>query len=185
MNQQRKKFQRGTTAAAIIVLMILTVCTTLLSSCSLGEAFMEGYREGAGITDSQQDNESTKAPKVTKKPLDESSYKADCDSYAYDSLARNPDTYKDLSVVFTGKVIQVLEEGNDVVLRVNVTRDEYGYYEDTVYVTYTRSADEGRILEDDIITFYGNFEGLITYETVLGSTLTIPHVEAKFIDLVK
>lgn len=67
------------------------------------------------------------------------------------------------------------------VYRIDVTYKGYGYYDDTVYVTYDGYGSEERILEDDIVTFYGEYKGLKTYETVMGSSVTIPHVEAKYI----
>ena len=44
--------------------------------------------------------------------------------------------------------------GSGHALRVNVTKDEYGLYDDTVYVEYLPASEEGgRILEEDIIPF--------------------------------
>ena len=68
---------------------------------------------------------------------------------------------------YTGKVIQVQEDGNNVGLRVNVTKNSYGY-EDTMFVQYDKSLVSDRVLEDDIITAWGNSMGLLTYKTVLG-----------------
>ena len=77
----------------------------------------------------------------------------------------------------------MMESGNSVVLRVNVTKSKYGY-NDTVFVTYTKkSSQESRILEDDIVTLYGTLEGLKSYETIFGATVTIPAMEAKYIDI--
>ena len=40
-----------------------------------------------------------------------------------------------------------------------------------------------RVLEDDIISFYGTSTGLYSYTTVLGAQLTIPSVLAVYIDI--
>lgn len=40
-----------------------------------------------------------------------------------------------------------------------------------------------RILENDIVTFYGICEGTYTYESVLGSNITIPSVSALYMDI--
>ena len=64
-------------------------------------------------------------------------------------------------VKVTGEVIQSMKStyGNSVTLRVNITKwGTYStYYKDTVYVTYTYpDSSAERILEDDIITIYGD-----------------------------
>ena len=107
-------------------------------------------------------------------------YKASCNNYSYEELARNPDSYKGKKITLHGEVIQVMEDGKRVSLRVNMNSN----YNQTVYITYTLKSGEGRILEDDILEIYGTFEGLFTYETVLGAELSIPHVDAKYIERV-
>ena len=111
-------------------------------------------------------------------------YKSNCGSVSYSELARNPDSYTGTYVYFTGRVIQVLESsyGNTVHYRINVTNDGWGYYDDTVYVEYEPKGSS-RILEDDMVTFYGEYYGLYTYESVLGAKITIPAVVAEYIDL--
>ncbi len=116
-------------------------------------------------------------------------YIASCKTYSYNEIARNPDAYKGKRAKFTGEVIQVQQESFYglviYVLRVDVTKtgSYYVHYEDTVYVTYYATADEPRILEDDIITMYGELEGEKTYTTVLGSSVTIPEFSAEYIEI--
>lgn len=111
-------------------------------------------------------------------------YKESCESFDYKMIARDPELYRGRKACFTGKVIQVLENGNNIVLRVNVTKGSYTY-EDTIYVNYTReNSSESRILEDDIITMYGSLAGLETYKTVLGGSITIPKIYAEYIELI-
>lgn len=111
-------------------------------------------------------------------------FQKECKSYSYDKIARDPDQYLGKKAVFKGEVIQVMESGNTVALRVNITKGKYGIWDDTIYVQYTKaSSDESRILEDDIVTMYGYLSGMKTYETVMGSTLTIPAFEALYISV--
>ena len=85
---------------------------------------------------------------------------------------------------FKGKVIQVQESGKRVVLRVNVTQGEYGLWEDTIYVDYQRKTDtESRVLEEDIITLYGEIKGIKDYTAVFGNQISIPHLIAEYIDI--
>lgn len=116
--------------------------------------------------------------------MSKSAYMSKCKSISYNELARNPKKYEGQLVKFTGEVIQVQDAQSALyysVYRIDVTYQGYGYYDDTVYVTYDGYDSEERILEDDIVTFYGEYKGLKTYETVMGASVTIPHVEAKYI----
>lgn len=89
----------------------------------------------------------------------------------YAELFRNSDKYIGTYVHYTGKVIQVLGDLGDWNLRVNITRDQYGYYDDTVYI-FSYSPD--RVIEDDIIEFTARVNGTMTYKSALGADITLP-----------
>lgn len=63
---------------------------------------------------------------------------------------------------------------------VNITQGKY-IYEDAIYVSYTRTNGESRILENAIITIYGQNGGTISYQAVSGTTIPLPLVLAKYI----
>jgi predicted nucleic acid-binding Zn ribbon protein len=114
------------------------------------------------------------------------SYKESCKEYDYKTLFRYIEEYKGKTVKFTGEVIQVIDDGIYPKYRVNVTKDEYGFYDDTIYVIYTKDDENSiRILEDDIITLYGEVDGLYSYTSVLNSEITIPEITAKYIEIVE
>ena len=111
-------------------------------------------------------------------------YIASCSAIPYKDIARNPNNYIGQKATFNGKVIQVQESGKRVVLRVNVTQGEYGLWEDTIYVDYQRKTDtESRVLEEDIITLYGEIKGIKDYTAVFGNQISIPHLIAEYIDI--
>ena len=112
----------------------------------------------------------------------EAQYKSSCTAYDYSTIARDPDAYKNTYGKYKGEIIQVLEDGNDLQLRVNITKESYGY-SDTIYVVYTLKDGESRLLEDDIVTIYGMNAGTVSYESIFGATVTIPCVYAEYIDL--
>lgn len=116
----------------------------------------------------------------------ETRYKNKCTGYYYETIARDPEGYKGTYGRYTGEVVQVMEESFLGVkmynLRINVTKEKYGYT-DTIYVTYVAGADEPRILEDDIVTIWGENCGTKTYKTVLGATVTIPEVNAEYLEI--
>ena len=112
-------------------------------------------------------------------------YKNSCKTYDYKTIFRYAEEYKGKDVKYTGKVVQVIEGSSYTSYRVNITKDRWGYYDDTVYVIFMDlDKKTPRILEDDIITFYGTLGDLYTYETVMGSSVTIPSVTAYYITLI-
>lgn len=111
-----------------------------------------------------------------------SNYIAKCKAYTFKEIARNPDDYYFTYAKYTGEVVQVLEKDDDVQLRVNITNNGW-YYTDTIFVDYTRQKGESRILEDDIVTIYGMNFGTVSYESIMGATITLPYVIAKYIDV--
>jgi len=104
--------------------------------------------------------------------------------YDYDSINRNPSEYNKKLAVFTGEVIQVLRDGDDLQMRVNVTLvgedGLFPYYTDTVYVFY-KISDGVNVLEGDIITMYGELRELQEYTSTLGVKISIPRMFVKYI----
>ncbi len=132
-------------------------------------------------------NKEKEAEKERKAAEEVKKYKDSCQTYTYNELARNPSAMKGKPVKVTGKVIQSMKStyGNSVTLRVNITKtgSYYTYYTDTVYVTYTYpDSSAERILEDDIITIYGDSTGETSYQSTLSGTVTIPSIDAKYIE---
>ncbi len=96
----------------------------------------------------------------------------------YDQLARTPDDFKGKKVKFYGKVIQVIDSGSSVQIRLAVD-DNY----DTVLLgEYDSKIVSSRVLDDDHITIYGTSVGVITYKSTMGGNITIPGVYIERID---
>lgn len=99
----------------------------------------------------------------------------------YDDLMRNNENYVGQIVHYTGKVLQVQKiDGDSYVMRIAVTEKSF-YYDDAIYVNYAGS----RILEDDIVEFWGKVVGLKEYAAILGNSVTIPEVDALIVKVVK
>lgn len=134
---------------------------------------------------------STKDSTYVEEPIlsDKEKYIQSCNEYTYKEIARNPHEYLNKNVKFTGEVMQVTEtkgwfsDVTTVTVLLSVTKNEYDFYEDNVYCTYTYSKNESKILEDDIITIYGVCEGDYSYTSVLGSSITVPKVTIKYLDI--
>ena len=86
-------------------------------------------------------------------------------------------------VYCSGKIVQIIEgKDKSIQMRVDITKDRYGYYDDTIYVFYTYDIGGRRFLQNDIINIYGKVYGRVTYETVLGAKVTLPAIDAKTIE---
>ena len=134
-------------------------------------------------SDSASTSESSKSPQTQVDPR--TSYVSEWQrsfqgqtpvTVPYAELFRNAEQYRGKFIKFKGKVIQVLGSAGEWNLRVNVTdKSAYGVslWDDTVFVT---SYTSQRVIEDDIIEFVGRGEGVQTYESAFGASVTIPSV---------
>ncbi len=149
------------------------------------------------MTTEEITTEPTTEEPTTQKPTEdpaqvEKEFKESCGTIDFETLSRNPDKYKGNNYKFTGQVIQVIEStwGDTVDLRINVTKEEFEYIDDvmwtdTIYATVEIPEGEDRILEDDIITIYGTCDGMYTYESVLGGSISLPKISIKYYTLVE
>lgn len=96
----------------------------------------------------------------------------------FEQLARTPDDYKDEKVKFTGTVLQVLDDDFIGNIRLAVNGD----YNQVILLTYFPSIVSQRILEDDNITIYGTSDGITSYESTIGKTISLPSVFVTTID---
>jgi hypothetical protein len=75
----------------------------------------------------------------------------------FKALNKNPDAFSGKIAQFSGKIDQISETSDGSGwMRLAVTRDEYGIYDDDVYVEYNTHTDA---VEKDIVTVYGFLTG--------------------------
>lgn len=127
-----------------------------------------------------------------QKQLEEEKRKKEKEEYMnaeqpdYVAISRYPDEFKNKKVSFHGQVIDIVEQNPTFVkFRMYVTKNCSQYsclWDDDILVTFYQKR-KMNILEDDILTVYGDFEDIHTYETVLGASRSIPKVNAKYIEL--
>ena len=175
------KNEKGISLIALCLIIVFVVIFIVV--------FKGDNRNNSRSSNNSSNSSSTKTVTL-KNREDRSTYIPKCRTIDYKTLARNPEQYKGNNYTFTGQVIQVMEGYNYTVeLRVNITPKRYSYssetyYEDTIYVTYQYSSStESKILEDDIITIYGVSEGIYTYISVMGSQVSLPKINAMYIDI--
>lgn len=92
-----------------------------------------------------------------------------------DGMKRKPDEHFGELVKFSGKVIQVSSGENEYVEYYRVAIDDNYDHVVLVKVLMPNEIDAGRILEDDYVTLYSKYEGLNTYESTTGKSVTLPY----------
>jgi peptidoglycan hydrolase-like protein with peptidoglycan-binding domain len=137
---------------------------------------VEGLKP-TGIADSktQEIMFSPLAKENPNPPFDPSAY----EKLNYNAVARDPDAFKYNLVTLTGSVVQVIEGDTETQYRISTK----GSYDDVVYVSYVRPEGASRILDDDKVTVYGICLGVISYQSTMSGTITIPAVMATKIDI--
>ncbi|MDY3861984.1 MAG: hypothetical protein SOZ45_05460 [Ruminococcus sp.] len=182
--------------------VIIVVAVIIIGAFGTANKKSESKSNNSSVSSSESADESksnkpTGKPteKATEKPtedpaLSEEEFKNSCESIDFETLSRNPDKYKGNNYTLTGQVIQVQESSfsDTVDLRINVTKKTYEYIDDvtwtdTIYATVHVPDGEDRILENDVLTFWGTCDGMYTYESVLGSSVSLPKIDIKYYEL--
>ncbi|HEC91564.1 MAG TPA: DUF4352 domain-containing protein, partial [Candidatus Atribacteria bacterium] len=109
-------------------------------------------------------------------PESKESYKASCRTdISFEELNTDPYSYKKERITYKGQVVQVIKEYGKTDYRVDVGDS------DIIYVTISGYPD---IIEDDYVQIWGEVEGTYTYESIAGWKITLPYIEAKYIEKV-
>jgi hypothetical protein len=122
----------------------------------------------------KESNTKTVDIKRTKSPeklMEE--YKEECESIAYAKLEKNADKFVGDKVTYSGEVIQIQEDSYGAGIRLDIGGG------DIIYVFYYGEND---IYEGDYITVYGTITGDYTYQSIADWTITVPSMDAKYID---
>lgn len=147
----KKKSGAGRTVLIVVIVVIVILAIAGISS-------------GGGSSSGSSSSASTSAP--APEEVNESDYQW----VPYATVARNPDGYKGQNLAFNGEVLQVQESSDETDIRLAVNGD----YNDVVMVGFNPSIVQGRVLENDYITVYGQCAGLYSYEAVLGNQVSVP-----------
>ena len=114
-------------------------------------------------------------------------YKKSCKKLKYKKVLRNHEKYMFTRAKWFGEVAQVVDStsySTTFRLRVNCSRNRFsssGYVcQNDIYVNYYGKT---RVIEDDMVTVYGEMYGVKTYTTVLGASRTIPEMNAEYITI--
>ena len=121
----------------------------------------------------------TEAP-TTAPTAASAAYKVKCKPVNYAVLAKNPDAHTGEFVTFKGKIFQMGEIAGIPWMLVDVTYTS----SDTsnIYIEYGETVD---VHEGDIINVWGECAGSYSYTPVANQQITVPAVQAKYIEKVK
>ncbi|MBE5803821.1 MAG: hypothetical protein E7316_04845 [Clostridiales bacterium] len=100
-------------------------------------------------------------------------------SKTFGDYSRRPGDHTGEKVCFTGEVLQVVEGNAGSQYRVALA----GESDQVIYVTLPAAGKGVRVLEDDEVTVYGAFSGLMTYESTMNVSVTIPACTAERIEV--
>ena len=133
------------------------------------KGFNEGYNNASTSTSQEETTFET-----------ESEYKSSCKTVSYEDLARDKNMLKGKRLCLTGEIVQV--DGKR--FRMSITKTTFGYT-DTIMFEFNTDKIDYNILEDDIITIWGESQGAYTYTAILGNEVTVPKIKAEWVERVK
>jgi hypothetical protein len=116
-------------------------------------------------------------------PISEAEYKASAKTIPYVQLEKDPASLAGTVVVYTGQVVQYDSSTGTSNLRVDVTALGAGFYSDTIWLDVD-SSQTGNVFRNTIIKFWGTVVGPYTYTSVTNAQITIPEVNARYVQVV-
>lgn len=182
-NGTKKPFYKKWWFWVIVVVIVISIGA---GSAGKNSSKDTDNKETTKVSTSAVETTTVQPTAKAKKKVSAKAYKNKCKTLSFKDLSRNPDKHKGEKLKYTGQVIQVqedehwLDDNTTVDLRINVTKDEYGLWDDTIYATVELPKNADRILEDDIITIWGECDGKYSYTSVLGSDVTLPKINIEY-----
>lgn len=138
---------------------------------------VSAFSGSGGDSNGAKDSDATPTPVVTRDEIAASATTA-----SYKDLMRTPEDYEGQYIVLTVKVQQTVKDGQFRVY----TDDGNGWYmADEYYMLDKRVDDDTKILDDDVIKVYGQYEGAEEVVRALtGTKDEVPVIDILYIDLI-
>lgn len=167
-----------------IAIIVLIVLSAIGGSGSSSDGSASSSKSTSKASVSTASSVASVVPEIS-----EDDYKAECQTVDYKELCRYPEKYEGTKIVVKVKVSQIIDanfSGSEKAWRTYTDNSGYGFYaDDEYYMLDKRGGDAVKILDDDIITVYGEFTGLEKITRALTSTTDeLPRIEVKYADLV-
>lgn len=116
----------------------------------------------------------------------EEEYKASCNEYKYKDVLRNPSEYVGERIKITIKISNVHEESwlNECKYYFGYSESEYGWYGDRYGIFDKRYDESLKLLEDDVITVYGEISDPEYTSSLIVSSSEVFCIDMKYIDFI-
>lgn len=145
--------------------------------------------EASNKTTIEQSKTSDNNSEASSPQMSKEDFISSCEEIPYKTLARNPDDYVGKHIKLTVKVSQIIQGGffDDGEYYRVYTNDEYNMWlGDEYFMSDGREEKDMKILQDDVLTIYAEFDGTTTVERALtGTKEDVLSVKAIYIDLIE
>lgn len=124
---------------------------------------------------------------VIEEPIEtEEEYKASCEEYKYKDVLRNPEDYVGKRIKVTVKISTVHEASwlNDGKYYFAYSESDYGWYGDKYGIFDRREEQNPKLLEDDVITVYGEISDPEYTTSLIISSSELFCIDMKYIDFI-
>lgn len=146
----------------------------------------------ASSGEEQMDRDSiASTPSITESTYDyctetEEEYKASCEEYKYKDVLRNPEEYVGKRIKITVKISSVHEKTwlNDTKYYMAYSQTDYGWYGDRYGIFDLRKDQTLKLLEDDIITVYGEISDPEYTKSLIVNGSETFCIDMKYIDFI-
>ena len=138
---------------------------------------------GANKTGNNSPSVGAGSPTPSASPITEAAYKASAKTIPYVQLEKDPASLRGTVVTYKGQVVQYDSATTTSNLRINVTPDGFGGYNDTIWLDVD-PAQTTKVFRSTVIQFWGDVVGPYTYTSTANSQITIPEINAKYIQVV-
>ncbi|MEN6325838.1 MAG: hypothetical protein ABFD18_06490 [Syntrophomonas sp.] len=149
---------------------------TALNSLNKAVSYNPGLTEASNLIPVVQQQKQAYLEQLKQQEI--ANYKSSCQSLAYKVLNKNPDGLIGTKVMLHGQILQIQEDAGSTFMLLQVTSLGYDMWTDNVAISYSGAIDA---YEDDIITIWGEVTGAFSYKSTAGWDLTVPGVEAKYV----
>ena len=164
----RKKQGLGCLPIIIIVIVVILLLSLLFSGGSDSNEKENGSSQGTETSSGEGGGQDS------AEEIDPEEYKAECADLVYNDVMRNPDDYIGSKFKVTAQIMQASDGITTGKYYKVFTDDGSGYYFDKMIWVFDKrdekSEDYVKLLEDDVVTFYGEFNGLQETENSLNGS---------------
>ncbi len=111
---------------------------------------------------------------ITPPSETEEEYKDLCrQDITYEQLNSNPYSYSGEHLTYKGEILQVIEGASSTSYRVDIGNN------DDIFLTINQKPG---VVEGDYVQIWGDVLGAYSYESIAGWTITLPHIQAWYIE---